>query len=246
MENQASISHNVRQCVPIQRIGGQEEPWSQSAAHPVSSGVPPWTVVTAGAAPAVLVVGFLAAAALQPVSYDPLRETISALAARGATDPWVMTTAIAAVGVCYLMTALGLTTARRIGRLALAGGGVATLSIAAFPTPLHGYSRPHALAVIAASTTMCAWPVLAAHRRHQARVLRLGPSAAASAVTFVLIMWFMLEVNGTELGLAERCAAVVPALWLIPVVFGARRAFVEGRAIEFRDEARCTSGASGG
>ena len=45
---------------------------------------------------------------LQPVSYDPLRDTISALAARGAADPWVMTAAIAAVGACYLVTALGL------------------------------------------------------------------------------------------------------------------------------------------
>ena len=182
-------------------------------------------MVTAGAAPALLVVGFLVAAMLQPVSYDSLRDTISTLAARGSADPWVMTAAIAAVGTCYLVTAVGLHPARRIGRLALASGGVATLSIAAFPTPLHGYARPHALAVIAASATMCAWPVLAAHRRHRARLLRFGPNAAASSVTFALIMWFTFAING-DLGLAERCAAVAPALWLFPVALGARRALV--------------------
>jgi hypothetical protein len=189
-------------------------------------------VVTAGAAPALLVLGFLVAATLQPVSYDPLRDTISALAARGAADPWVMTAAIVAVGACYLATALGLSSARRFGRLALAGGGIATLSIAAFPTPLHGYSRAHGLAVIAASTTMCAWPMLAAHRQHRARVLTLAPNVAASAVTFGLIMWFTFEMNGAELGLAERCAAVAPALWLLPVAIGARGALVPDEAVE--------------
>jgi hypothetical membrane protein len=197
-------------------------------------------VVAAGAAPALLVVGFLVGAMLQPVSYDSLRDTISMLAARGAADPWVMTAAIAAVGACYLLTALGLIAARRIGRLALAGGGVATLSIAAFPTPLHGYSRPHALAVIAASTTMCAWPLLAAHRQHRARLLRFGPSVAASAVTFGLIMWFTF--NGGELGLAERCAAVAPALWLLPVASGARRALVPGGAVELDGVVRVAEG----
>ena len=38
-----------------------------------------------------------------------------------------------------------------------------------------------------------------------------------SAVTFGLIMWFTFQINGGDLGLAERCAAVAPALWLFPV-----------------------------
>jgi hypothetical protein len=232
MEGQVSISQIQLKRVPIGRFGRRAEPCSHGTARSVCTGVPWWTVVTAGAAPVLLVIGFLVAAMLQPVSYDSLRDTISALAARGAADPWVMTVAIAAVGACYLVTALGLSPARCIGRLALAAGGVATLSIAAFPTPLHGYSRPHALAVIAASTTMCAWPVLAAHRQHRARVLRFGPNVVASAFTFALIMWYSFEINGGELGLAERWAAVAPALWLFPVAFGARRAFVPDGAAE--------------
>jgi hypothetical protein len=229
---QVSISQIQMKNLPLGRFDRQAELRSHRATHSEGTTVPRWAVVTAGAAPALLVVGFLVAARLQPVSYDPLRDTISALAARGATDPWVMTAAIAAVGTCYLLTALGLSPLRRVGRLALAGGGVATLSIAAFPTPLHGYSGPHAVAVIAASTTMCAWPVLAVRGRPPAHVLRFGPNVAASAVTFGLIMWFTLEINGGELGLAERCAAVAPALWLFPVAFGARRAFVPGESVE--------------
>ena len=242
MEEQISISHNQIRQAPIGQFERQPEPRSHSTDHPMCIGVPWWTVVTAGAAPALLVVGFFVAAMLQPVSYDSLRDTISELAARGAADPWVMTAAIAAVGACYLVTAIGLSPARSMGRLALAGGGIATLSIAAFPTPLHGYSRPHALAVIAASATMCAWPVLAAHRQHRARWLRLGPNVAASAVTFGLIMWFTFEITGSELGLAERCAAVVPALWLFPVAFGARRALVPDEAVELEGVARVAEG----
>lgn len=195
-------------------------------------GVPWWAMVTAGAAPVLLVLGFLVAEVLQPSSYDPFRDTISTLAARGAADPWVMTDAIAAVGACYLMTAVGLSSARRAGRMALAAGGVATLSIAIFPTPLHGYSRAHALAVIVASTTMCAWPLLAAHRQHRSPLLTFGPNVAASAVTFGLIIWFVSAVNGGEFGLAERCAAVAPALWLFPVAWGARRASLRDAADE--------------
>jgi hypothetical protein len=216
--------------VPAGKFVGQAEPCGRNGAYPVC--IPWWTLVTAGAAPALLVVGFLVAAVLQPVSYDSLRDTISALAARGAADPWVMTAAISAAGACYLVTALGLSPARGIGRLALASGGLATLSIAAFPTPLHGYSRPHALAVIAASTTMCAWPVLAAHRQHRARLLRFGPNVVASAVTFGLIMWFTLAMKRGDLGLAERCAAVAPALWLFPVVFGTSLALVKDETVE--------------
>jgi hypothetical membrane protein len=225
-----SISQIPMKNLPLGRFDRQAELRSHGATHVERTAVPRWAVATAGGAPTLLVVGFLVAARLQPASYDPLRDTISALAARGATDPWVMTAAIAVVGVCYLLTAIGLSPVRRAGRLSLAGGGVATLSIAAFPTPLHGYSGPHAVAVIAAAATMCAWPVLGVRGQPSARVLRLGPNVAASAVTFGLIMWFTFAMNSGELGLAERCAAVAPALWLFPVACGARRAVVRGGA----------------
>ena len=245
VEEHVSISQIQMKRLPMGRYGRDAEFRSHGTAPTERTGAPWWAVATAAAAPALLVVGFLVAAKLQPVSYDPLRDTISALAARGAADPWVMTVAIAAVGACYLVTALGLGAVRYVGRLALAGGGVATLSIAAFPSPLHGYSGPHAVAVIAASTTMCAWPVLAAQRQHRARLLRLGPNVAASAVIFSLMMWFLFEIDGDALGLAERCAAVAAALWLFPVACGARRVVVPGEAVE-RDGVAHVAVGSGG
>lgn len=190
--------------------------------------VPWWAVVAAGAAPALLVGGFFVAASLQPASYSPVRDTISELAAQGATDPWVMTTALGALGICYLLIAFGLRPARNAGRVALGSAGLATLLIAAFRQPHHGYSVAHEAAVVAAISTMCFWPVLGARRRNRARLLTFPASVTATAVTVGLTMWFVFEQHRGELGLAERCAAVSAALWLLPVVLTARWALAPG------------------
>ena len=171
----------------------------------------------------LLVGGLTIAAALQPASYDPIRDTISALAAPGANDPWVMTLCLAGVGVCYSLTALGLRPARRLGRAALASGGLATLLIAAFHISRHGYSTPHAFGVVAAAIAMCAWPVLAARRRHPARLLTLPASISTTAVILGLTVWFALEQHHAAVGLAERFAAIAAALSLFPVAATTRR-----------------------
>jgi len=186
--------------------------------------IPWWAVVAASAAPVLLIGGFFVATAMQPASYNPVRDTISELAERRATDSWVMTSALVGVGLCYLLAALGLRLARHVGRVLLAGGGVATLLIAAFREPPQGYSLAHELAVIAAALICCTWPVFAAHRRHPALLLTRAPSFAAAGVSLGLAAWYALESHGALLGLAERCAAAAPPLWLFAVVVTTRRA----------------------
>ena len=44
----------------------------------------------------------------QPPGYSPMRDTISALAALGARDRWLMTSALAGLGTSHIITALGL------------------------------------------------------------------------------------------------------------------------------------------
>jgi hypothetical protein len=53
--------------------------------------VPWWGVVSSAATPLVLVGGWTIAASLQPLPVDPVAGTVSALAAVGAADRWVMT-----------------------------------------------------------------------------------------------------------------------------------------------------------
>lgn len=184
--------------------------------------IPWWGVAAAIAAPVLLIGGFLVATAIQPASYNPVSDTISELAERGATDSWVMTSALAGLGLCYLLAALGLQPARGFGRIVLASGGVATLSIAVFRSPRHGYSNAHELAVIAAVVTCCTWPVFASRRVHPALLLTRTPSYAAAGVSLGLVAWYALESHGAMLGIAERCAAAMPPLWLLAVVVTAR------------------------
>jgi hypothetical membrane protein len=189
--------------------------------------IPWWVVAAACVAPALLIGGFCVVAALQPSSYDPVRDTISELAAQGATDSWVMTSALAGVGFCFLLAALGLRSAGPVGRILLAGGGVAVLLIALFRQPHRGYSLPHELAVIVAGLTCCTWPVFAPHRRYPAPLLTRTPSLAAAGVSLGLAGWYSLESHGALLGLAERCAASAPPLWLLAVAVTTRRAFMK-------------------
>ena len=99
-------------------------------------------MLSSACAPVLLIGGWQLAAGRQRVGFDPVSQTISELAGRGATDPWIMTTALVGVGVCYVITAAGLTPAATPGRLLLATGGTATVALAALPLPIVGIRPP--------------------------------------------------------------------------------------------------------
>lgn len=172
----------------------------------------------------LLIGGFLTAAALQPPSYNPLHDTISELAWTGAAHPWMMTAALGATGACCVITAVGLRPARGAGRLLLAVAGVAIMLVAVFRQPRDGYSLAHEVAVIVAAVASCAWPALAARRRQSAVLLTPALGATASGICLGLAAWYALETHRALLGLAERCAAGAPAVWMFAVVITTWRA----------------------
>jgi hypothetical membrane protein len=188
-----------------------------------SPGVAWWTLVSAGAAPVLLAGGWTIAARRQPAGYSSVRDTISSLAARGATDRWIMTAALAGVGVAYAVSAAGLAPVRRVGRVALALGGVGTVLVAAFPQPAAGNSVAHTVAAALGFIALGAWPVLATDRASRNVLLHRGASVVATVASFGLLLWFVLEIHGSHRGLAERSAALVEALWPLAVVVVARR-----------------------
>jgi hypothetical protein len=185
--------------------------------------VPGWAVASAASGLAILVGGWTLAAARQPPEYNAVRDTISALAGRGASDRWVMTSALAGLGACHVATAFGLRPASTAGRVVLAGGGVATLFVAGRPLPEDGSSRAHALAAGTSFIALAAWPIFAARRGTSNATLRVDVSAAASAVLLALVAWFVVELRRGRSGLAERAAAGAQALWPLVVVISARR-----------------------
>jgi hypothetical membrane protein len=187
--------------------------------------VPWWAVLSSSCAPVFLIGGWTLAASRQPPGYDPAVGTISALAARGAADRWVMTSALAALGVCHAVTGLGLRPAAPSGRLMLAGGGVATVLVAAFPLPGGGTSVRHAVAAGVSFTALALWPALASRRGADVpALLRPAVAVPATALLAGLAGWFALQLhNGAHVGLAERVLAGAEALWPLFVTAAAYR-----------------------
>ena len=187
--------------------------------------IPWWALLSAGAAPVLLIGGWTVASALQPTGSDPLGHTISALAADGATDRWLMTSVFAGIGVCYFVTAYGLKRVRPAGRIMLFLGGVCSIAVAIFPEPGDGGTTPqHAVVTGMGFVTLAAWPCLAMESGPSAPwPLRPAVSAAFTALVLASAAWFLLELHGHgNSGIAERVVTGLQALWPVVVVAGLR------------------------
>jgi hypothetical membrane protein len=117
-------------------------------------------IVSAYLAPVLLIGGTVVAGALSP-GYDPVRQTISELAAGDAPTRALMTVFFVLTGLCHLVT---VTFARGIGipgRIAFLIGALATLGVAAFPLPtVAGSSATHTTFAMVGFIFLAAWPLL--------------------------------------------------------------------------------------
>ncbi len=191
-------------------------------------GVPWWGVVSSAAAPVLMVSGWTVAAGLQPRSFDAVAQPVSALAALGAADRWVMTLTFLAVGACDFVTGLALRPAGAPGRLILMAGAAAGVLVAASPEhPGSRFPLPHMIWAAAGCAALVAWPA-GAWRRGPSVPWGLRPAVAAGAVAVLLALlaWFGVELitGGGQAGLAERIFGAVQALWPLAVVVSCRRA----------------------
>ena len=194
----------------------------------------PWGLWTAAASPVLLVGGWTWAAARQPTGFDPVRDSISALAGLGASQRWIMTCALLGVGACHVLTATALRAAPRSGRLLLGLGGAATVGVAAAPLPATGASSVHALFAAIAFIALAVWPALPLRADAPAPrtvfPLRRPVRAAVAAALTALVCWFGVELvaGGHRLGLAERVAAGAQAAWPLVTAVGCRRRPADG------------------
>jgi hypothetical protein len=187
----------------------------------IERGVPWWGVASSVAAPVLMVAGWTVAAGLQR-SFDPVADTVSALAAPGAADRWVMTLTFVVVGACYFVTGLGLRPARLPGRLMLMAAAVTGVLVAANPEqPGTSLPVPHMIWGAAGCAALVAWPAGAWQRGPWVPwALRPAVSAGVVAVLLVLLAWFAAELitGGGQAGLAERVFGAAQALWPLTVV----------------------------
>ena len=154
--------------------------------------------------------------------------TVSALAAPGATDRWVMSLAFVVVGVCDVVTGLALRPARVPGRLILIAGGVAGVLVAANPEqPGTNFPLPHMIWATAGGVAVAAWSA-GAWRRGPAAPWALRPAVSAGAVVVLLglLAWFAVELitAAGQAGLAERVFGAAQARWPRVVVAACRYA----------------------
>jgi hypothetical membrane protein len=181
-------------------------------------------------APIALIGGWALAQSRQPSGYDATRDTISALAAHGATDRWIMTTGLAVLGACHLITASGVPEAGARARIALAVGGLATIGVAVYAQPSSGHAPAAATAFVALSVWPAAW--LPPRRR---------AGAAVSLVLIAVLVWFGYTLDHEALkGLSERILAGAQALAPLGFVLAVR--FEERRASGRRAAGRRTAG----
>jgi len=179
-----------------------------------------WGVASSVLAPVLLVGGWTAAADLQPVPFDAVSRSISALAAQGMPYRWLITSALLGVGICNFVTGLALRPAAEAGRILLLLGGVCSMLIAAYPQHSHSGSPAHEAFSVAGVVLMTIWPVAAIRRDPDAPYcLRPRVTYVAVLVNLALLAWFTVELfNGPLLGLAERAVTVDQATWPLAVV----------------------------
>jgi hypothetical membrane protein len=189
--------------------------------------VPGWAVGTALLAPVVLVGGWLIAGALQPASYSPMRQTMSALAGHSGTDRWVMTAALLLVGSCQIATGVGLTSVRLPARILLMLTGLSTLGIAATPEPVTGPTSRHLAFAVSCVVTTAVWPVLVARRAPtRSWILSTYGCATVTAVFAGLSCWLLIAaLHGYgDLGMVERLTSAVQGAFPLVVAIAFRRA----------------------
>lgn len=181
-------------------------------------------LVSATAAPILLIGGWSLAAAAQPSAFDSTRDTISALASAGATDRWIMTAAIVLLGCCHLTTAYGLAEAATTGRIVLAAGGAATIGVAMTPLPASGSSTIHGIFAFLAFGCLAIWPFFAWRRGPKISwgLRPIQSNVAAILLVLLLIVFTVSLAQGDLVGATERLAAGAQALWPAAVVWCAR------------------------
>lgn len=165
--------------------------------------------------------GWLLAESLQ-ASFDPVTETISALAVATRTAPQVLGVALAVTGVAHVVTSIGLRPLRPLARGVLALGGVATLAVGLLPVDLHPV--PHGVAAGIGFGALALWPALML-RRDGSTVERPLPALGLTAVLTALVVVFVLYLaSGTgPIGLTERLAAGAQSLTPLIVLLALRR-----------------------
>jgi len=171
----------------------------------------------------VLFIGGTIIAGLASPGYDPVRQTISELAAGDAPTRVFMTIIFVLTALSHLVT-VGF--ARGIGvpgRIVYLLGALASLAVAAFPLPsVAGTSAKHNTAATIGFVLLAAWPILGMRLRSDLPwLVRPLGSILGTVVLTAGCLWFLVVWTSHSVpyvGLVERFAADAESIWPAVVV----------------------------
>lgn len=179
--------------------------------------------------------GWIIAGSLWP-GYDPVKQTISDLAANESPVRYIMSAFFILGGTLTLIAAIYGRTLAMPGRVALFVSGICTYGLTIFPTPLIGYSLWHRIFAITSFVLSAGWPLAAMRFRRDAHwVLRPVTSVIATAVQTILAVYFLMVWTDpviTNVGVWERLVTVSQASYMsfviIVLYLSQRKARVSG------------------
>lgn len=158
------------------------------------------------------------------VGYDPMRKTISDLAADDSPVQGIQT-AFFFLGAT--LTVIGAISARTLalpGRVVLFMAGIATYALAIFTTPSQdGHSDLHRISASISFVLMSAWPLFAMRfDKRYPWIVRPVAAISATAALAAISIWFLstwIDPASTNVGLSERVIVTAQVLWLTATVW---------------------------
>ena len=155
--------------------------------------------------------------------YDPVKQTISDLAANESPVKWIMSSFFVLGGTLTLIAASYARTLALPGSIALFISAICTYGLTIFPTPLVGYSLMHRIFAITSFALSAGWPIFAMRFRKDAPwIIRPTASIIGTVLQTALALWFLstwTNPDANNVGLVERVIATAQTAYLSVVIW---------------------------
>ena len=169
------------------------------------------------------VLGWLIAGSLWP-GYDPIRKTISDLAADDSPVQWIQSSFFLLGGTLSLLAAIYARSLAMPGRVIIFLGGLSTYGFTYFTTPSQdGHSDMHRYFAIASFVLFSAWPIFSMRLNKQYPWVLRPAGAIIATIGFTIIsLWFLstwTNPDANNVGLVERVIATAQTAYLSVVIW---------------------------
>ena len=169
------------------------------------------------------VLGWLIAGSLWS-GYDPIRKTISDLAADDSPVQWIQSSFFLLGGTLSLLAAIFARSLAMPGRVIIFLGGLATYGFTYFTTPSQdGHSDMHRYFAVASFVLFSAWPIFSMRLNKQYPWVLRPAGAIIATIGFTIIsLWFLstwTNPDANNVGLVERVIATSQTTYLSVVIW---------------------------